>query len=197
MRIRTAVLGASLAALLALPAMANALTIQFTATDLLDTGSGDLWRYSYTVSDGPVNANEGFTIRFDHFLYSGLEDPPPPVNADWDIAVEQPTTSPPADGFYDALSLIDGASLADTFEVTFVWLGGAGTTPGSQPFETYTCTNSTCSTVNITSSGSTASSAIPEPPALALLMAGLIGLGARRIKRAHPGSSDGNKEIDS
>jgi len=123
MRIRTAVLGASLAALLALPALANALTIQFTATDLTDIVLGkDLWKYTYTVSGGPVNANEGFTIYFDYLLYSDLQQYPLPPN------------------IYDALALLSPASLADPFTVEFVWLGGSGTTPGAQPFQTYTCT---------------------------------------------------------
>ncbi|MFO1429492.1 MAG: PEP-CTERM sorting domain-containing protein [Candidatus Competibacteraceae bacterium] len=196
MRIRTAVLSASLAALLALPAMANALTIQFTATDLTDTTLGqDLWQYSYTVSDGPVNANDGFTIYFDYHLYSDLQDPPPVPNGDWDPETGPTSISPPANGLYDALALVDGASLADSFTVAFVWLGGAGTTPGSQPLETYTCTDLTCSTVDVTGSGVTVSSAIPEPSALALLLTGLIGLGVRR--GAQRGATDGNGEIDS
>lgn len=184
MRIRSAGLGASLAALLALPALANALTIQFSATDLPDTGSGDLWQYTYTVSGGPVNANKGFTIYFDYHLYSDLQDPPPAPNSDWNVATVQPSTSLPDNGFFDALAQVSPASLANPFTVKFVWLGGAGTTPGTQPFETYVCNDPPdCLNITPTGSGTTGSSAIPEPPALALLMAGLLGLGARRIKR--------------
>jgi hypothetical protein len=105
-------------------------------------------------------------------------------SSDWNIFTVQPSTNPdpPADGFFDALALANLASLANPFTVEFVWLGGSGTTPGAQTFDTYTCSDSDCSTLTTTGSGSTATNAIPEPASLSLFLAGLLGLGAWRFK---------------
>ena len=90
------------------------------------------------IANYTFNTGYGFTIYFDYMLYSNIEDPPPPVNDDWDIIVWQPDLNIPDDGAYDALSItskVDGASLADAFTVSFVWLGNGR--PGPQSFEVY------------------------------------------------------------
>jgi hypothetical protein len=65
--------------LLAFPGGSQATTIQFTATDLNDAPGpgGDLWQYSYTVSDFSFPIHHGFSIFFAPHLYSNLESPPP------------------------------------------------------------------------------------------------------------------------
>jgi len=94
--------------LLAPPGNAWATTILFTATDLPDAlgPGGDLWQYSYMVSGFTFPANFSFSVFFAPNLYSDLEDPPPAVNADWDIITVQPDTILSDDGFYDALALV-------------------------------------------------------------------------------------------
>lgn len=181
MGLQTAVLGISLAALVGLPAVANGLSVQVTATNLGDTTPGkDLWQYLYMVSGGLVNTNEGFTIFFDPNLYSDLQNPQAVPSSDWNVDIVHPDPSIPADGFFDALALVSPASLTTLFTVEFTWLGGSNATPGVQPFQTYACTDATCANVTITSSGIT----IPEPPLIALFMAGLIGLSMCRTKHA-------------
>jgi len=114
---------------------AHAAVITFEATDLTDTTPGaDLWRYTYRVSEFSPAALVAFETLFDPDSYRALEDLPPAVPG-WDIVALQPDPLLPDDGRYSALALEDGASLAGLFTVTFVWLGGAGSTPGVQPFE--------------------------------------------------------------
>lgn len=181
MRFRTQVLGASLTAALLLPAAANALMIQYTATDLADTTLGeDLWQYDYTVSDQTFNAFEGFSIFFDPTHYGALSLPTTPSSSDWDVITFDPDLGIPDDGLFDALALVNNPSLSGTFSIQFVWLG-APDTPGAQDYETYTCGDLNCTGFSTLSSGSTASSAIPEPASLSLFLAGLLGLGARRF----------------
>jgi hypothetical protein len=111
---------------------AHAISILYEATDLADTTPGDdLWMYSYYVSDFDIDY--GFTVFFELGLYDLLDPFPPPPNSDWDPITWDPDLSIPDDGAYDALSLVDNASLADPFTVSFVWLGSG--TPGAQPFE--------------------------------------------------------------
>jgi hypothetical protein len=155
-------------------AISGATTISYEATDLTDTTPGeDLWQYSYTVDDFLFNnMNYGFTIFFDYSLYADLEDPPPYVNSDWDLLVWQPDSGIPDDGAYDAFALADGASLADPFTVSFVWLGiGA---PGAQSFDVY---DTAFDTVE---SGQTAP--VPEPGTILLVGSGLLGLAGLRKK---------------
>ena len=139
-----------------------AAVFRFEVIDLADTTPGqDLWEYRYTVSDLTLTAGQGFTIFFDFNLYTLLQNPPPLVNADWDPITVQPDVALHSNGFYDAQALRNNPSLADPFKVRFVWLGSAGTTPGSQPVTVYNADFSTQSQ----------SQTVPEPTGLALLLA--------------------------
>ncbi|HHA19074.1 MAG TPA: PEP-CTERM sorting domain-containing protein [Methylophaga sp.] len=150
-----------------------AISIVYEATDLSDTTPGeDVWQYTYWLSDYTFNTGYGFTIYFDYQLYSNLEDPPPAVNSDWDPIVWQPDSSLPDDGAYDALALVDNASLADPFTISFVWLGSWS--PGGQYFEVYD------SSFNTVASGQTAP--VPEPATFLLISTGLLGLAGFKKK---------------
>lgn len=177
MSIRNIALGAALAAGLAVPMTASALAIDVTTTDL----GGGTWQYSYVLSGGSFNQDEGFTIFFDYTLYGTLSNPV--ANGDWDPIVAQRDLGAPADGYFDALALVNGASLVDPFMVDFVWLG-TGTPPGNQRVETYSLAGGgfqdTTPPGGIVTGGT---GAMPEPAPLALLAAGLIGLGVQRAKR--------------
>lgn len=154
-------------------AISSATTILYEATDLADTTPGeDLWQYTYIVGDFVFDTDFGFTVFFDYQLYANLEAPPPSVNSDWDPIVWQPDSGIPDDGAYDALALVNGASLADPFTVSFVWLGTGA--PGAQSFDVYD------SSFNTVESGQSAP--VPEPGTILLLGSGLIGLAGLRKK---------------
>ena len=154
-------------------AISSATIISYEATDLADIAPGeDLWQYSYTVSDFVFDTDYGFTLFFDYQLYANLEDPPPSVNSDWDSIVLQPDSGIPDDGTYDALASVDGASLADSFTVSFVWLGSG--TPGAQSFDVYD------PSFNTIDSGQSAP--VPEPATILLVGSGLVGIIALKKK---------------
>ena len=151
--------------------------INYIATDLSDTTTGeDLWQYEYTVSDNTFNTNEGFTIWFDYNLYGDLETNPVAPNGDWDILTWNPNQSLNDDGAYDALAFNDVATLSDSFTISFIWLGLG--TPGSQQFEVYN--NDPFGTIEI---GTTAST-VPEPGTIILFGLGILGIaGGNRMKQ--------------
>lgn len=156
---------ASLALYLLTSASASAVTITFTASDLSDVNPAeDLWEYTYTVAGFTFDAGYGFSIFFDHTLYSMLQSPPPAANSDWDVITLQPDSNLPAEGLYDALSLTNDASLTDPFRVSFVWLGGGA--PGIQPFLIY---DPGFATID---NGMT----VPEPSACYLILVGLLAI---------------------
>lgn len=138
----------------------QATTIGYVATDLPDVvPSEDLWRYTYQVSGATFSTGYGFSIRFDHTLFESLESPPPQVGGDWNIISLQPDVLLPDDGLYDALALVDGASLASPFTVEFNWMGSGR--PGAQPFVVYD-DNFAAIEAGVT---------VPEPSPLLLLLA--------------------------
>ncbi len=161
-------------------ALASATAISYTVTDLSDINPGeDLWQYSYSVSDNTFAADTGFTVYFDLGLYDFLDPLPPAPNTDWDVLTWNPDSSLPDDGAYDAYALVDDASLADMFNVSFVWLG-AGTGPGSQYFEVYDGLTWSVLEDGFTSPGV---APVPEPATMFLFgtgLAGLIGSGIRK-----------------
>jgi hypothetical protein len=151
--------------LCSIAAPAAAVTISFEVTDLPDALPGeDLYRYEYSLSDFPFPAGYGFSIFFNHALYTSLESPPPPVGPDWDILSIQPDPGLPDDGLYDALALVDTPATLSGFTIEFVWLGAG--VPGSQPFVIY---DSAFETIE---SGQTRTRVVgvPETPALGLIL---------------------------
>ena len=172
-------------ATLARPEKADALAIRFETFDITDVTPGeDLRQIRYHVSGSPIQVNHGFAIEFGLALYRELEDPPPPVNADWDALVLQPDPGIPADGIYDALALTDNPSLADPFVLTFVWLGAGD--PGPQPF-TVNAFDTAGNLVAVLEVGQTqplASQAVPEAATSALIGGGVVALASLRRFRS-------------
>ena len=150
----------------------RAATLLFEATNLADTTPGeDVWQYSYTPGEFTFAAGQGFTVVFDRTLFSQIQSPPPFVNADWDPISLQPDPALNSNGFYDALALRNVPSLADPFKVNVVWLGTGA--PASQPFTIYD------TDFQPLVQGQT----VPEPSALALLLAVAVFRGARSSRR--------------
>ena len=175
-------------AAVASPEMAEALSIKFESVDLADVTPGeDLRQFRYHVSGdvngSPLQADQGFTIGFAQALYRALQDPPPPVNADWDVLVLQPDPGIPDDGVYDALALIDDPSLADPFVVSFVWLGAGA--PGAQPFAVNQF-DVAANLVSVLQVGVTEplGQAVPEPVTSAWLAVGFAALASLRCIRS-------------
>ena len=153
---------------------ARATTITYEATDLADITPGeDLWQYRYLVSGVTFPLGSGFDIFFplaNGFLAGDLTNTPSP-NADWDTIALQPDPGLLDDGRYDALALVNNASLADAFVMDFVWRGTGA--PGSQRFEIFDDTFAVIDEGITSPAGGTP---VPEPGTLTLLVGpGLLG----------------------
>ena len=172
-----------LAAILTLSSVtARAGTITYQATDLTDTTPGeDLWQYHYVLSGFTFSLDFGFDIFFplsDGFLVGDIKNTPPP-NADWDTLALQPDPGLPADGLYDALALVNNASLADAFVVDFIWHGTG--TPGTQRFEIFDDTFTIIDEGRTIPAGGTP---VPEPTTTLLFLSGAVLLwGCTRFRR--------------
>ncbi len=143
-------------------ASSQATIIVYSANDLVDTTPGeDLWQYSYQVSGLVQTAGHGFTIFFDPADYTALQATPPQVSPDWDVLSIQPDVILPADGFLDALALVDSPDNGVFFTIEFVWQRSGS--PGSQLFDIYDPSFATIE------SGTT----VPEPNLAFLLVAAL------------------------
>lgn len=93
------------------------------------------WTYQYSIaatsSDSPI---EEFSIFFSPSLYANLAVESYPTG--WDMLVIQPDSTLPADGFMDALTLMDGilpGQELNGFAVSFDYLGTG--VPNSQRFD--------------------------------------------------------------
>jgi hypothetical protein len=83
----------------------------------------------------------------------------------------QPDPNVPSDGWYDALALVDHASLEDPFSINFIWLGNG--TPGAQDFDI------SDPNWDVIDSGTT--SVVPLPSTALLLVSGLLAVVGRRL----------------
>jgi hypothetical protein len=168
----------SLALCIFASASANAIPIYYEAEAL----GGNTWQYSYTVAnDDPAFAVYEFTIFFDLGLYSNLRLASAP--AGWDPIAIQPDATLPDDGFYDALALggpLYPGELLSGFSIVFDYLGLES--PGSQRYDIIDP-----ATFETLSSGLTehrASTQVPEPGTLMLLLMGLVGTSLLRRQPA-------------
>lgn len=154
---------------LSLTCNASATTIAYSATNLPNDGTYDLWRYDYFVSGYSFNEFESFTIHFDYHSYGLLSDVT--AGSDWDVFGFQPDSGLQHDGMYDSMAIKDNASPVG-FSVSFIWLG-SGSEPGSQPYEIYD------ENYDIAEQGMTivqSPSSVPEPGTMTLACLGLISL---------------------
>jgi hypothetical protein len=190
-------LAAILVFLLLLPVPAFAAGITFEAVDRTDSAPGeDLWEYAYRALGFDFSRDQGFSIFFDTALYATLGEPVP-VGPDWDLLALQPDPLLAADGLYDALALVDHATVDVSFRIAFTWLGGPTESPGSQPFDIYEL-DANGSFLRTIATGTTVP--VPEPGTAALLALGVLGsafwqrqrlvsnLAARRLRRRQPPS---------
>ena len=167
---RQAILTVGLLFALTGTAWAAPFSIAFEAHNLADLTAGeDLWQYEYFVGGGTFQADQGFSVYFSPDLYGSLSDPQT-TNTDWDLIAIPPDPVLGSDGFIDALAFADGASLANGFTVSFVWLG-AQATPGIQAVTINQFDAS--GNLEILERGQTVPT--PEPSTLALLATAALG----------------------
>lgn len=153
--------------------LVSAATITYKAVDLPDLVVGeDLWQYDYRITNFAFNINQGFTIYFDENFYKNLDISFHTVNSDWDVLLFQPDLNIPAAGAYDAIALVDNASLGDFFSIDFVFTGSGS--PTSQPFDIYQ-TDSQGLFLGLLESDFTIAliNSIPEPNPLPLILIGI------------------------
>jgi hypothetical protein len=161
---------ALLLATIALVPTTHATTVTYAPTDI----SGSTWQYHYSITNNTQPSNIGeFTVFFTLGQYSNLSVQASPGN--WSSIVAQPDPNLPADGFFDSQALDSGlvpGKSQSGFAVQFTWLGSG--TPGSQLFNIVD--PKTFATLE---AGSTtaATSPVPLPASLLLLMSGLLGMG--------------------
>lgn len=169
--------GAAALTMVAACAVSAAPTVLFVATDLADTMVGqDLWRYDYTIS-GPVDSFGSVNLLFAPASFANLQS----QSADPNVSLVdvQPDTGAPADGIVYA-TMLAGLLAADTaaLSVDFVWLGGAGTAPGAQPFEVVDGSGFPAGRgVSRPASGG---GTVPEPTAWLLTATALLALSIKR-----------------
>lgn len=158
-------------------AAATAITYEVTQLD------GDTWRYDYTLDNDTLGSTLGeFTVYFglgDYFNLDALITP-----AGWTGFIAQPDPLLPDDGFFDLLATNGGIPAGQSlggFSIVFDWL--ASGTPGSQRFDIIEPESFTTLESGLTIRAS-ASTSVPEPSSLLLLIAGLVTISWMQRRRA-------------
>lgn len=174
--VSTVVIAMALLAASARPAQAA--VIEFQTTNL----GNDQWMYEYFVSGFNFGADQGFGIFFDVTLFTNLSAAADSAGSDWEVLTIQPDTVLTSDGIYDALALGANASLAQPFSVSFSWLGGPDSRPGSQRFEIYQLAD-IGTPLAIGETTPRGVSPVPEPSTLLLVGAGTALAAIRRRRK--------------
>ena len=124
------------AAILCAAPESRAVSITSVFTDLPDQVSGqDLWKVSYSVGGGSFVQGEGFSVIQDHNLFSNFSLLHSPDPNQWDTLLVPYDSGLNADGYLDALALVNNPIQSDTFDLSFIWLGARS--PGIQDVELY------------------------------------------------------------
>ena len=156
-----------------LPArQASATSITYSAVEL--DAAAHTWQYSYIVNGAtfsPAAGPSGFDVYFDPALYSTLDPAPTPPSGDWFVFTVQPDQALAANGSYTAQALVNGASTADPFTVSFTFLGTGE--PGSQPFDVFDPSFRVTETGR-TIPASTGPVGVPEPASVLILGAAVL-----------------------
>jgi hypothetical protein len=171
------VLVLAIAGFAVMASQARAAAITFTATDL----GASMWQYDYVVGSASFNAFEGFAILYDPTLYADLSGEST-ANPGWILGVQVTDPLLPDPGRFDAVALVNGASIASPFSIQFRFLGAGG--PGGQPFELTVFDGPDFGFVSSTPAGQTVRAAVPEPSSLLLFASGLAGA-VLRLRRRH------------
>ncbi len=147
-------------------------SLRYTAVDLPDGPTGDLWEYSYFFSGFNLQTNQGFSVYFDYQFYRDLQNVRPSGSPDWNLIAVQRDVLLQAPGYLDGLALVNAPAFQGPFQVAFVWLGVG--IPGGQPFEIYDSNFQTLFT---------GSSVVPEPRSVLLVLVGGLMLWGSRAAR--------------
>ncbi len=176
--------------------------IFYTATDLVDTGSGDLWRYDYEIANTTTEVVIGlFEIFFDANDYEFILDGQAPnefvdestfnVADGWLGFVLDEGPSPDEPGafsvsfgefFEEPMPLIspDPGLAITNFWIEFIWTGDG--TPGSQLVNAYSYDDLFGPPVLMFGTETRAPVPVPEPSTFGLLF---LGIAALFMKRRH------------
>jgi len=161
-----------------LPRLASAApVITYEAIDLADTGSGDLWRYDYSIEGFTVN--DYIDIIFDYSLYEFDLFASPIASSGVSAFLTPPDSTIFIDGLLQISPAFSGTpSSIETVSIEFTWLGSG--TPGSQAVDLYDF--SSIGNFLVEGQTSPAQAAVPEPPLILLLATGCLLLASRRCE---------------
>ena len=106
------------------------LILQYETSNVGSTPTGDpIFRFTYFLSGGSLNAGDELEIDFDPALYGELSNAS--AGAGFDVALFQTNNPPGSTGIYSALAIVNNPSLATPFMTDAVYLGQG--TPAPQP----------------------------------------------------------------
>ena len=160
--------GAALLALLPVASHATEITTQLTHL------SGQHWQLDLGVVNDGLPALGEFSVYFADTYFANLGATAP---ASWDAAIALPDPGLHEPGYVDFLAdiapLAAGQSLGG-FSITFDYFGTG--LPGSFAYDVFADDGFSVIDSGMTVAGSVA--AVPEPATTALMLAGLVGIGA-------------------